>query len=295
MNSSIIEIEKEVGEVHVTSHKAENICHQEGALTEALRNCSMCSDDLLVNNYAEMVLQFTYVVLWSSVFPLTPLVAVLLNFGTLRFEIIQLSSYTRRGIPKKEEGIGAWLTIIEIISLIGVVTNSAMIIITFKAREKIVYYFNATSSAQIISGGIDLSSSSSSIDVPVPTNSSIDQSELRYYLSNETNFLWLIICLEHFIIILKLMLREYIGDVPEWVSQAKLTEKFDEIRVQEAHELLLLQEKRHLMQQQLEQLEQLEETKNELRISKRKSEMLETSMNKIIDDRIDDDEQECER
>jgi hypothetical protein len=91
------------------------------------------------------------------------------------------------------------------------------------------------------------------------------------------------------------MLREYIGDVPEWVSQAKLTEKFDEIRVQEAHELLLLQEKRHLMQQQLEQLEQLEETKNELRISKRKSEMLETSMNKIIDDRIDDDEQECER
>ena len=69
---------------------------QEMALTEAMRNCSMTDDDLLVDNYADIMLQFTYVVLWSSVFPLTPLVAVLLNFVQIRFEITQSCYYTKR-------------------------------------------------------------------------------------------------------------------------------------------------------------------------------------------------------
>ena len=121
-------------------------------------------------------------------------------------------------MPKKEEGIGAWMTIIEIISLIGVVTNSAMIIMTFKAREEFAKYLNASnvhsvgeyiggSSSDSYTGG---SGSTRSAIRNKISNSSVFNSRPVDYLSSEVNFLWLMVAVEHCVIILKLVLREYI-------------------------------------------------------------------------------------
>ena len=65
------------------------------ALGEVLRNCVMTTPPSTgsIGDYAEMVSQFTYVVLWSAVFPLAPFFAVLVNMVQLRGEFFFLFSY----------------------------------------------------------------------------------------------------------------------------------------------------------------------------------------------------------
>ena len=62
MNAQVLDNEAELGQEVNTGDS--NAPIQEGALSEALRNCTMGEDDLLITHYAEMILQFTYVVLW---------------------------------------------------------------------------------------------------------------------------------------------------------------------------------------------------------------------------------------
>ena len=159
----------------------------------------------------------------SSVFPLTPVVAVIANAFQIRLEITQLCYYTKRPIPKKEEGIGAWMTIVEIISLIGVVVNSAMIITTFKARDSFQNLFGHRGRHFNISS----------------TNTTLSDSDP---LSTDLNFLWMMIAVEHGVIIFKLIIREFIEDKPRWVAEAEIAELADESRAEEMEAELAIQE-----------------------------------------------------
>ena len=238
------ELDKDAAAVGSTAFR------QEGALAEALRNCSMGDDDLLIDHYAQMILQFTYVVLWSSVFPLTPVVAVIANMGQIRFEITQLCYYTKRPIPKKEEGIGAWMTIVEIISLIGVVVNSAMIIMTFKARESFQKLFetNFYSNSNNNNNNTNNNMFSNSSNVSATTFGYLQESvPPDLYLSSDLNFLWVMVAVEHCVIIFKLVLREFIEDVPRWVAEAQISEDADEKRAIEMEALLAVQEQQERM------------------------------------------------
>ena len=50
------------------------------AVHEALMNCAMeDQDSMMIDNYAVIVSQYTYIVLWSVAFPLAPLFAFLVN------------------------------------------------------------------------------------------------------------------------------------------------------------------------------------------------------------------------
>lgn len=60
-------------------------------------------------DYAEMVTQFGYVTLWSVVWPLAPLFALINNYVELRADAIKICKHVRRPVGTRVESIGAWL------------------------------------------------------------------------------------------------------------------------------------------------------------------------------------------
>lgn len=56
-----------------------------------------------------MVTQFGYVTLWSIVWPLAPVFALINNYIELRSDAIKICKHVRRPVGTRVETIGAWL------------------------------------------------------------------------------------------------------------------------------------------------------------------------------------------
>ncbi|KDO33293.1 hypothetical protein SPRG_02102 [Saprolegnia parasitica CBS 223.65] len=88
-------------------------------------------DDMAVfGDYNEMIIQFGYITLFVISFPLAPFLALLNNYFEIRIDAFKLAKESRRPDPKGAEDIGTWMTILEILGVISVMTNVAAAIFT---------------------------------------------------------------------------------------------------------------------------------------------------------------------
>ncbi|KAI8375588.1 calcium-activated chloride channel-domain-containing protein [Choanephora cucurbitarum] len=76
----------------------------------------------IYTDYVEMVVQFGYVSMFSTVWPLTALCSMLNNWVELRGDAIKLCKYTRRPIPHRAESIGPWIGNMETLVWLSSVT-----------------------------------------------------------------------------------------------------------------------------------------------------------------------------
>mmetsp|Transcript_245 Transcript_245/g.266 ORF Transcript_245/g.266 Transcript_245/m.266 type:complete len:770 (-) Transcript_245:224-2533(-) len=83
-----------------------------------------------LEDYLELVIQFGFVILFCSAFPLTPLFALLNNIYEIRIDAFKLCWLSQRPIPLRAEDIGTWSGIVKVMSILGVVTNLALIVFT---------------------------------------------------------------------------------------------------------------------------------------------------------------------
>ncbi len=81
-------------------------------------------------DYVEMVIQFGYATLFVAAYPLSCLMAFINNYIELRVDAWRLLMICKRPEPRGSEDIGTWYTILEIMSIIAVITNSALIAFT---------------------------------------------------------------------------------------------------------------------------------------------------------------------
>lgn len=56
-----------------------------------------------------MVTQFGYVALYSTIWPLAPLMALVNNWLELRSDAFKVTTHTRRPVPVRSDTIGPWL------------------------------------------------------------------------------------------------------------------------------------------------------------------------------------------
>ncbi|BFZ12991.1 hypothetical protein BsWGS_16030 [Bradybaena similaris] len=77
--------------------------------------------------YLELYIQFGYVYLFSSAFPLAPLWALINNIIEIRSDAFKFCRVFQRPFPEMASSIGAWQPAFEAIGLISVVTNCALI------------------------------------------------------------------------------------------------------------------------------------------------------------------------
>ncbi|KAI7900373.1 calcium-activated chloride channel-domain-containing protein [Cokeromyces recurvatus] len=76
----------------------------------------------IYTDYVEMVIQFGYVSMFSTVWPLTALCSIINNWVELRGDAIKICKYTRRPIPHRVESIGPWLRNMETLVWLSSIT-----------------------------------------------------------------------------------------------------------------------------------------------------------------------------
>ncbi|KAJ7780074.1 calcium-activated chloride channel-domain-containing protein [Mycena maculata] len=78
-------------------------------------------------DYSEMVTQFGYVALWSTIWPLAPVMALVNNFFELRSDAFKITVHNRRPIPQRTDTIGPWLETLTFLTWLAALTNSALV------------------------------------------------------------------------------------------------------------------------------------------------------------------------
>eukprot|EP01090_Pellita_catalonica_P004258 TRINITY_DN14087_c0_g1_i1.p1 TRINITY_DN14087_c0_g1~~TRINITY_DN14087_c0_g1_i1.p1 ORF type:complete len:188 (-),score=0.08 TRINITY_DN14087_c0_g1_i1:127-651(-) len=101
------------------------------------------------------IIQFGYLVMFSVVFPLGSLLALITNIIAMRSAMVGLKSIYQRGAPYRAHGIGSYHTCIRVLILIGVVTNLTEVAIVcdgiiFETLARIFNYFLADVSRQML-------------------------------------------------------------------------------------------------------------------------------------------------
>lgn len=93
----------------------------------------------LFPEYLEMVLQYGFITIFVSAFPLAPLFALLNNILEMRLDAKKLLTYYRRPVTQRVKNIGIWYRILDSIGKLAVVTNSFIIAFTSDFIPKWVY------------------------------------------------------------------------------------------------------------------------------------------------------------
>ena len=78
-------------------------------------------------DYCSLVIQFGYVSFFTVAFPLAPLCALLSNIIEIRAGAYKLLRVYRRPLAIRAPGIGVWLSVLQVMSVIAVLTNCALI------------------------------------------------------------------------------------------------------------------------------------------------------------------------
>ncbi|KAL0083800.1 calcium-activated chloride channel-domain-containing protein [Phycomyces blakesleeanus] len=79
----------------------------------------------IYTDYVEMVIQFGYVSMFSTVWPLTALCCMINNWVELRSDALKICKYTRRPIPLRAEGAGPWIGNMETLVWLSSITMAS--------------------------------------------------------------------------------------------------------------------------------------------------------------------------
>ncbi|XP_055956117.1 anoctamin-8 isoform X2 [Patella vulgata] len=96
-------------------------------LTQAEVESAMKPYEDTWEDYMEMVIQFGYVTLFSSAFPLAALCAFINNIIEIRSDAFKLCTNHQRPFGKRVSTIGIWQDVMEIMGVIAVIVNCALV------------------------------------------------------------------------------------------------------------------------------------------------------------------------
>lgn len=101
--------------------------HESTTLTQAeIESCMQKYEDTF-QDYQEMFIQFGYVVLFSSAFPLAAMCALINNVIEIRSDAFKLCTGLQRPFGQRVESIGQWQTVMEVMGLIAIIVNCYLI------------------------------------------------------------------------------------------------------------------------------------------------------------------------
>ncbi|XP_015221058.2 anoctamin-8 isoform X1 [Lepisosteus oculatus] len=96
-------------------------------LTQAeIESCMKKYEDTF-QDYQEMFIQFGYVVLFSSAFPLAAMCALINNIIEIRSDAFKLCTGLQRPLGQRVESIGQWQNVMEAMGLIAIIVNCYLI------------------------------------------------------------------------------------------------------------------------------------------------------------------------
>lgn len=104
------------------------------------------------HDYTELLLQFGYVSFFSLAFPLAPVLALANNVFELRANAFKLCHAKQRPIARKASGIGIWFPVLQLMSVLAVLTNCLNIALTTTLIERLSSTITASDKVWMIFG-----------------------------------------------------------------------------------------------------------------------------------------------
>lgn len=89
-----------------------------------------------VKDYSVLVSYYGYLILFVAVFPVGPALAFASLFIKVRIDAWKLCQATRRPIPHADDDIGLWKDLSEIISVMAVLFNMALLVFVTNYLEE---------------------------------------------------------------------------------------------------------------------------------------------------------------
>ena len=148
----------------------------------------MKDDQEISHNYMDLIMQFGYVSLFSTVFPLAPLASYLCNALTMKAIYLEFEC-EKRCLPEVSIGIGKCLEMLDVLQFVTVIINCALIFFTNQSAERFL--------APRFFEGID---------------------ERLHYVY----FCLLVVFVEHFLILFKMALNELWTDKDPFFEKKRL-------------------------------------------------------------------------
>ena len=90
------------------------------------------------DDYLEIIINFGYITLFASAFPLAPIYTLVFHYIEIKQDIWKLYNVYQRPIPFKVNGLGSWLVVMNIMSIIAVITN--IVLIAFASHQIIEFF-----------------------------------------------------------------------------------------------------------------------------------------------------------
>ena len=140
---------------------------------------SVSGDDMVFNNYKELIQQFGYISMFSGIFPFASFFSYIANEIQIKSQIENLQ-YQRRFKAQTTDGIGNWQGCLELLCNVSIVSNCCLVAFTYLTYEE---HFK------------------------------------EHFGWNYAMFIILAFAAEHFLIGLKLFIESNIDDVPEDAEQ----------------------------------------------------------------------------
>ncbi|TYZ67969.1 hypothetical protein PybrP1_011877 [[Pythium] brassicae (nom. inval.)] len=100
-------------------------------------------------DYTEMLIQFGYVSFFSLAFPLAPLLALVNNVVELRTDAFKLCHAKQRPIAHKASDIGVWFHVLQLMSVLAVLTNCLHVAFTTTLLERL-FAWSLSSSVEAV-------------------------------------------------------------------------------------------------------------------------------------------------
>lgn len=83
-----------------------------------------------LDDYMEIVISFGYVVLFGVAFPFVTVITLFLSVIELRVDAWKLCNLYMRPFPYRAKDIGVWANIMQVLTIAGAITNTALVMFT---------------------------------------------------------------------------------------------------------------------------------------------------------------------
>lgn len=93
----------------------------------------------LFSEYLELVIQYGFVTLFVAAFPLAPLLAWINNIIEIRLDAYKMTVLSRRKVPIRAADIGVWLTFLDALAKVAVLSNAFLITFTGDTINQYIY------------------------------------------------------------------------------------------------------------------------------------------------------------
>jgi len=91
----------------------------------------------LFQDYSEMVTQFGYVAVWSAIWPLASVMALVNNFFEIRSDAYKMTVHFRRPIPMRTDTIGPWLDMLTFLTWLAALVNASLVYLFSPASHRL--------------------------------------------------------------------------------------------------------------------------------------------------------------